>query len=216
MDYVSYLEKQLDPLLAADIALLSMAIFSDGIRHILIPHVVAIVTSERDLTLRVVVQGPSGEHVPASVTLDEGTGPIGGRRVKIELDALLKKIGQSGGENAVEVARALFDGAREFGADVIPCAASASVRVKDPNSGNRSTLFVVTKKATFYVNWLDRWTENANVSPEVAETYEGCLAKIIGKSPRGEPGVPLADMGKHINQVRDAIRTAVNELRHTE
>ena len=87
VNYVQYFKKQLDPLVGADIALLSMAIFSNGTFHVLIPHVVAIVTSERDLTIRVVVQNPSGDHLPASVELDQGTGPIGNRRVKIELDA---------------------------------------------------------------------------------------------------------------------------------
>ena len=102
---------------------------------------------------------------------------------------------------------------------MIPCGASASVRLKDPNTGNRSTLFVVTKKAAFYVYWLDRWAGNANVSPEVAETYEESLTKILGKSPSsasGTSGMPLTVVGKHLDQVRDTIRTAVNELRHTE
>ena len=129
---------------------------------------------------------------------------------------LLNKIRESGGEDAVKVARALFEGTRELDAEVIPCGASASVRLKDPNTGNRLTLFVVTKKATFYIYWLDRWAGNANVSMDVAETYEGSLAEVLGRSVKGDPGVPLADVGKHLDRVRYAIRIAVNELRHTD
>ena len=220
VEYVKHLKEQLDPLVAVDVALMSIAIFSDGTHHILVPYVVGLITAERGITIKVVLQGPSGEVLPATIGVDEENFEKKRGRDRIEIDALLDSIRSRGGDAAASVAQRLFNYATELGAEVIPMGASASVRVRDLKTGRRSTLFVVTRKAGFVLGWLDRWTLNSGVSPEVADAYQRRLTEILGTSPLGRgvgsPGVPLTEVGEHIDSVLDQIQFAVKALRHSE
>jgi len=223
VEYVKHLKNQLDPLISVDVALLSLAIFSDGARHILIPYVVALVTAEQGIAIKVVVQNNDGDRIPASVTVEDERTSGGRRREKIEVEGLLEAIRKASNGKAVNVAQTLFEYSQELGAEVTPKEASASVRVKDPNSGRSSTLFVVTKKATFYIAFLERWTLNAGIDPEVARNYERRLSDIFGKNSVLKPGdkggaraIPLTDVGKRLEAVLKEIRSAVKALRHED
>ena len=103
MDYVQHLRHTLIRW-SARILPFYMAIFSNGTHHVLIPHVVAIVTSERGLTVRVEVQGPGGDHLPAVVTVDNRTGQLSSVGGKLSSMNCSKNIYASGGDNAVKVA----------------------------------------------------------------------------------------------------------------
>jgi hypothetical protein len=221
IEYVKHLKEQLDPLISADIALMSLAIFSNGIHHIFIPYVVALITAEQGTTIRVVVQNAEGDQLPTKVSVEEGTSSKKSRRDRIEMEALMKEIRKTGGDQSLAVAQTLIDYARKLGAEIKPGEASVSVRVKDPNTGSRSTVFVVTKNATFYVGWLDRWTANAGVSQEVAENYKQRLKQILGQDPTmiaigGSSAPPLAEVGKHLEPILAEIATAIRALRHID
>jgi hypothetical protein len=221
IEYVKHLKKQLDPLIAADVALLSLAIFSDGAQHILIPYVVALITAEQGIAIKVIVQNIEGDNLSASIALQEEHSLQKRRGEKIEIEALTEAIRKTGGTKAVEVAQTLFNYAQELGAEVKPGEASASVRLKDPNSGKYSTLFVVTRNATFYIGFLKRWTLNAGVDPEIARIYERRLTDILGRSPvmiatGGASAIPLTELGKHLEPVLNEIRLATKALRHED
>lgn len=215
IDYVKHLKEQLDPLISADVALMSIAIFSDGSQHVLIPYVVALVTAEKGITIKVVVQGAAGK---TQVSMLEES-PDDKRRQRIEVEALLNAILKVGGEEAVSVAKKLFAYAQELGAEIRPAGASVSVRVRAPATDRRCTLFVVTRKATFYIGWLDSWATYADISPEVASAYRKRLTEIFGRSPveagtGGTYAIPLASVGAHLDEVLNEIRIAINALRH--
>ncbi|WP_434043931.1 MULTISPECIES: hypothetical protein [Sorangium] len=60
-----------DPLSLTELALVSMAMYSLGAEYLLVPHVVSVVQrSERELTVRVIVQDVHGREVPADVARD--------------------------------------------------------------------------------------------------------------------------------------------------
>jgi hypothetical protein len=218
--YVEHLKEQLDPLISADIALMSLAIFTDGTHYIFVPYVVSLVTAERGITIKVVVQDARGEGLAASTTVIEETEQEVVRRQRIEVEDLLSSIREVGGEAAALAAQELLDYARELGAQVRRRGASVSVRVRDTTTGKRSTVFVLTKKATFYIGWLDSWVRNAGVNPEVAKAYREQLTEILGRSPivvgtGGTYAIPLTDIGKHLDAVKTVIQAAIQALRHT-
>lgn len=221
IEYVEHFKSQLGPLSSIDIALLSLAIFSNGSRHILVPYVVALVTSERDITIKVVVQDKNGEPLSATIDIQKDETKIKRRGERIEYEELIAAIRRNGGDEAVQTAKTLFEYAENLGAEVKLRGASASVRLKDQYTGKYSTLFVVTGDAKFYIGWLERWESNAGVSHEVAANYEKKLTEILGKSPRvesttGKAAIPLTKVGKHLEEVLDAIRVAIQALSHKE
>jgi hypothetical protein len=60
-----------DPLSLTELALVSMSMYSLGPEYLLIPHVVNVVKrSERELTVRVIVQDVHGREIPADVVRD--------------------------------------------------------------------------------------------------------------------------------------------------
>jgi hypothetical protein len=60
-----------DPLSLTELALVSMALYQQGNQLLLVPHVVsAVLRSEREMTVRVVVQDVHGHEVPADVVRD--------------------------------------------------------------------------------------------------------------------------------------------------
>jgi hypothetical protein len=90
--------------------------------------------------------------------------------------------------------------------------------VKSLTTGERTTVFVVTKNATFYIGWLDRWAIKAGVGQEVAVNYERRLHEILGKNPvmlatGGSSAPPLIDVGRHLDAVLAEIGTAIRALR---
>lgn len=222
IEYVEHFKSQLGPLSSIDIALLSLAIFSNGSRHILVPYVVALVTSERDITIKVVVQDKNGEPLSATIDIQKDETKIKRRGERIEYEELIAAIRRNGGDEAVQTAKTLFEYAENLGAEVKLRGASASVRLKDQYTGKYSTLFVVTKNANFYICLLKRWASNAEVSPDVATRYEKRLTEILGKSPhvksavRETGSIPLTKVGKHLEEVLDAIRVAIQALSHKE
>src|SRR3990172_12671525 len=108
IEYVKYLKGQLDPLISVDVALMALAIFSNGTHHIFIPHVVALITAEQGITIKVEVQNAEGDYLPAKVSIEEETSSKKSRRDKMEMEALIKEIQKAGDESAA-VAQTLFD-----------------------------------------------------------------------------------------------------------
>ena len=135
-----------------------------------------------------------------------------------KMEAVIEQIRKIGGDESVVVAETLFGYAQKLGAYTKPRKASVSIRVKNPNTGNRMTVFVVTKNATFYIGWLDRWTLKAGVGPEVATNYRRRLKEILGRDPimvatGGKSALPLVDVGRHLEEILPEIGTAIKALR---
>lgn len=60
-----------NPLSLTELALVSMALYSLGTEYLLVPHVVsAVLRSEREMTVRVIVQDVHGRELPADVVRD--------------------------------------------------------------------------------------------------------------------------------------------------
>jgi hypothetical protein len=219
--YVNHLKDQLDPLISADVALVSVAIFTNGTQHVLVPHVVgAMLRAERPITIKVMVSDAKGAPLAASMGVETGppVGPERGRD-RIELQELLDDLTKAGND-AREAGESLFKLAEDLGAETSLAGAAASVRVRNPMTRKRCTVFVVTRRATFYTGLMDRWEANAGVPPEVAREYEATLTKVLGRSPRvargdlaGNNAIPLAEIGRHRDEVFAAIGKVIAELR---
>lgn len=203
---------------------MSVAIFSNGTDHVLVPHVVgAMVKAQRPLTIRLVVTNEAGAELPASATLLETDAQPKSvvAREKIEITELLDEIGKIS-KDARQTAESLLNSAPELGAEVSLRAAAASVRVQNLSTGRPCTLFVVTRRATFYISFLRRWQENAGVGPDVAREYEEALTTILGRSPHmvkgdtaGTKAMSLLEVGLHFDEVIPVVRRVANLLRET-
>lgn len=223
IEYLDHLKGLLDPLVETELALVSIAIFSNGTEHLLVPHVVgAMVRAERSTAIKVIVTDAMRVPVAASVTVESGPPlePKAGRET-MERDELLAEIGLAGNE-AREAAEWLFEIAERDGAEVSLRAAAASVRVRNVATGKPCTLFVVTRRATFYTGFVKRWEANAGVGPEIAREYEDTLAKILGRNPHmasgdlgGVRAIPLATVGAHRDEISAAISRVIAVLRES-
>ena len=87
------------------------------------------------------------------------------------------------GSSARAVAETLLQGASRIGAKVEFGDASAKARIYNSSTRRPATLFVVTRRGTFYVRSFSRWLGAAAVGPELSERYLHELTNIIGKSP---------------------------------
>ena len=105
LKYLRDLGEQMDPMFAADFAVLSLALYSDGTTHLLIPHVVVRTEVKRwlkiDLTLRdqsgaeVAVHGGTVDRQPTIVKQDPPP------RTQIELEQLRSAILETAGAGAL-------------------------------------------------------------------------------------------------------------------
>ena len=100
---------------------------------------------------------------------------------------LLDQIGPAG-SSARAVAETLLQGAAKIGAEVEFGDASAKARIYNSSTRRPATLFVVTRRGTFYVRSFSRWLEAAAVGPELSAGYLQKLTNIIGKSPQMASG----------------------------
>ena len=222
IEYLNHLKDLLDPLTAADMALVSVAMFSNGTDHVLVPHVVGtMVKAERPRTIRVIVTDQNGTTLPANIAVEvESISEEPGRRT-IELDELLSEIEALEAE-ARPIAEFLLEGSKQLGAEITLRAAAASVRVRNRSSGKLCTVFVITRKGTFYTGFVRRWEENAGVGPELARDYDAALTHVLGRSPRmvkGDPAgnraIPLVEVGRHKEETFAAIRNVISVLRES-
>ena len=170
-----------------ELALMSLNIYSDGQRHLFVPNVVGTMPlPQRTLVVKVEVAGPNGQPADARVTTEWQQPKAGGRGL-IQESELLDQIGQPGSV-ARSVAETLLQGARDAGADVEFGDASAKARIYNTSTRHPATLFVVTRRRTFYVRSFSRWLEAAAVGPELSAGYLQKLTEVIGKSPLMLPG----------------------------
>jgi len=104
-----------NPLKLTELCLVSMAIYSDGATHLLVPNVVnAVIGAERPLTIRVEVRDSTGKHIEAVAGLvtedqvEEGdSGRSGGNR-RSE-DEFFKEWTLAYGEEALIACRSILD-----------------------------------------------------------------------------------------------------------
>jgi hypothetical protein len=186
IEYARYLN-DVFPLRQLELALMSLSIYSDGERHLFVPNVVGTMPlPERTLVVKVEVTGRNAEPADARISAEWQMPKTGGRGA-IQMSELLDEIGLAGSA-ARAVAEALLQGAEKIGAEVEFGDASATVRIYNSSTRRPATLFVVTRRGTFYVRPSSRWLKAAAVEPEVSAGYVERLTNIIGKSPRMERG----------------------------
>jgi hypothetical protein len=179
------------PLQQMELALVSLNIYSDGERHLFVPNVAGIMPlPKRTLVVKVEVTGQNSEPVNARISADwQMPKTDGGRRV-IQESELFDQIERQGAV-ARAVAETLLRGAEKIGAEVEFGDASAKARIYNSSTRRPATLFVVTRRGTFYVRSFSRWLEAAAVGPELSAGYLQKLTDIVGKSPqmaRGDAG----------------------------
>lgn len=221
LSYLNHLKEIINPTLDVKLALVAMAVYSDGVEHVLVPHVVGAMTlAERPLTVNVTVKSQDQKPLEADVealsvpAMNEAEG-----RAAVDLEALLHGI-ESRRPADRKVAEELFDLARGLGADIVARTASASVRVLNQSSGRPCTLFVVTINGTFYIGFTSRWEENAHVEATLAEAYDRELTAVLGRSPRmksgdmaGREAVPLSLVEQHQSRIAEIVRRTAEILR---
>jgi hypothetical protein len=138
----------------------------------------------------------------------------GRKRPKITREELLAAISKAGSD-VRQTAETLLAVARELDGFVSLRHASASVRVRNVVTRRPSTMFVVTREATFYIGFLRHWDENAKVGADLALTYARELTRILGRNPL-DAAIPLADVAPHLNDVLGVVRSRATLLRGAE
>jgi hypothetical protein len=220
VDYLGFLKEQLDPLTSVEIALMSLAIYSNGSQHILVPHVVSALRVEERKTIRVVVEGPRGAAMAAEVKMEVESEDVKGgpRRESMELEDILQAIGTKAGDDAVGVAQKLFKQALDLGMRLEEPGASISARFRRPGTKRDCTLFAVTQVGTFYIGWLSHWAK-AGAPASVAEEYQKTLVQLFGNKvlvencgTGGNSAPTLVSVAKHLSQVEAAIAHAIAGL----
>jgi hypothetical protein len=141
-----------------------------------------------------------------------------GRSV-IQKSELLEQVEQHGAV-ARSVAEALLEGAAKIGADVEFGDASGKARIYNSSTRRPATLFVVTRRGTFYVRSFNRWLQAAAVGPELAAGYVQKLTEIIGKNPKmaagdaaGRRAPKLEDLQGKEEQILGAVQEVIAILR---
>jgi hypothetical protein len=124
-------------------------------------------------------------------------------RQKTTLPALLDHI-ERAGPGARKTAESLFGLADGY---VTLGESSASFKVKNSQTKKPCTLFVVTREATFYIGFLSKWEENAQVGADLARTYRQELTETLGKDPYLQ-GISLIELERHLNRVLDTVGRA--------
>lgn len=111
-----------DPLSLTELALVSMALYSNGADLLLVPHVVsAVERSERELTLRVVVQDVAGRESAADVSLEAAAPVPGGPRGPLPVrDEVIEFLLAARGPLDVKLLPQ-FDGMSRTGRRPAPC-----------------------------------------------------------------------------------------------
>jgi len=219
LHYLQHLAGQMDPLIAPDFAALSLALFTGDDFHVLVPHVELQTTAERSSKIRIVVEDTNGARLAARMEqTDSQNDDLSASRSSLEFSELRETIQKTCGDSALRTADDLFNTARSLGADIVLAQASASVRVRSKSKGRHSTLFVITRKGTFYVGWLDRWSENAGVPEDLSTKYLAGLTSILGRSPLvigtgGTNAVPLSVVGQKIVELKTILAETVPKLR---
>ena len=135
--------------------------------------------------------------------------------------ALLACIRQSCGATAERTADHLVSLAPELNAETVYGSSAVSIRISalGRSESGRLTLFVVSKAGTFYVNWLDRWT-NAGAPAELATEYEQKLkdilqVKTVWYHPTAyQQAVPLDLLAPRLNEVTRIVTAAADQLRN--
>ena len=154
------------PLRQMELALMSLNIYSDGERHLFVPNVAGTMPlPERTLVVKVEV---TDETRSRRRHRSRPSGRCRRRAVvrAIQEPELLDQIGPAGSP-ARAVAEALLQGATKVGAEINFGDASATARIYNSATGRPATLFVVTRRGTFYVRSFRRWLEAAAVGPEL-------------------------------------------------
>jgi hypothetical protein len=165
-----------------ELALMSLNIYSDGERHLFVPNVAGTMPlPQRTLVVKVEVTGRGSQPEEARVTTEWQLPKVGGRGLIGEAE-LLDQIGPLESRPRA-VAEILLQGATKIGAEVEFGDASAKARIYNSSTRRPATLFVVTRRGTFYVRSFSRWLEAAAVGPELSAGYLQKLTDIIGKSP---------------------------------
>jgi hypothetical protein len=140
-------------------------------------------------------------------------------RVKITREALLFEVAKAG-QAAVRIAERLLSFSKKLGGYEQFGNAAVSIRVKNSATGKPCTLYVVTRKGTFYIRSLGRWQANAGVGPDFGLAYDRELTQILGRSPRqmsgdkkGARAIPLADLAPQLDAVLAVVASRAETLR---
>jgi hypothetical protein len=219
IEYARHLSDEF-PLRQMELALMSLNIYSDGERHLFVPNVAGVMTlPERTLVIKVEVTGRGSQPEDARITTEWQTPEPGGRSV-IQESELLDQIGLQGSPERA-VAETLLQGAASLGARVEFGDASARARVYNSSTRKPATLFVVTRRGTFYVRSFSRWLQAAAIGPELSAEYLRELTTIIGKSPLMESGdgagrraIKLADVAGKEKRILAVVERLIPTLRN--
>ncbi len=141
------------------------------------------------------------------------------RGPKLTEDQLIQGIRQARGSKAAEAARKLLEKAHDLNMHIGMRPKSASIRLIAPNNTSvKLTVFVMTLEGTFYVGWLDRWSESAGLPEALAERYYQRLSGVFQRSPEGlaaqpDAGIPLEEVANNLEEVLTIFETTVKEMR---
>jgi hypothetical protein len=219
IEYARYLS-DVFPLRQMELALMSLNIYSDGNSHLFVPNVAGMMAlPERTLVVRVEVTGEGVLPENARISTEWRAEKIDSGRSRIEKGELLDQIGPPGSLER-EVAESLVHGASSLGADIEFGDASAKARIYNSSTRRPATLFVVTRRGTFYVRSFSRWLQAADVKPELSQHYLEELTAIIGKSPlmasgdaAGKRAINLRELKGKEHRVLEVVGKLVPVLR---
>lgn len=188
---------------------------------LVVPQVVA---RTREIMRAVVrVEGTRIESVHVDVDASTLTPREGGQRFTLAEEDFFDVLGQSVPPHEVDIARRLMSDGKGLGAKIIWRQASFSVQLPDPGeSGERLTLFYVSKEGKIGGGWLANKLPGIGLPREIGERYfeqaaqlfDHCEVKI---QPSGDltwsRGILLSELRESYDQFIEILADTIDQIR---
>jgi len=188
---------------------------------LVVPQVVA---RTREITRAVVrVEGTGIESVHVDVDASTLTPREGSRRFTLAEEDFFEILQEKASRDEVDVARRLMSDAGSLGAEIAWRQASFSVQLPDPGaSGERLTLFYVSKEGKIGGGWLANKLPDIDLPREIGEQYfeqvaqlfDHCEVKIQpSRDLTWSRGILLSELGQSYDQFIEILAHTIERIR---
>jgi hypothetical protein len=188
---------------------------------LVVPQVVA---RTREITRAVVrVEGTSIESVHVDVDASTLTPREGSRRFTLAEEDFFEILQDKASRDEVDVARRLMSDAGSLGAEIAWRQASFSVQLPDPGaSGERLTLFYVSKEGKIGGGWLANKLPDIDLPREIGEQYfeqvaqlfDHCEVKIQpSRDLTWSRGILLSELRESYDQFIEILADTIERIR---
>ena len=201
------------PRLQFHLALVELGIYDtpDGQLRTIVPSVVARTEEITRAVVRVDVAEHASVEVDVSVPVDDSPQS----RRKLTMEQFFAELADRTDPATVRFYRGVLE---EFDADgrfqLLPQAASVSLRLRPPDGGGDFTVLVFEKGGRAYPGWLHGQCKRAGIPVEVAYSYVAALSEILGIAVHGKYADSLTNPAEPdlVIDNWDSIRSRIDQL----